>query len=211
MPDRSGNKIRNVLGRSLILVGLLALWVIPARAAQNDRVHFGIYAGWSQGLGHAFHWHKVYTSEYDFNLNFHLGAYAQYDLSRSFGLQLNVNYQGGVHRSINTRYDKTTYTDRDAVSILSVDLEGVLNCVRVKNTQFYFLGGVGIFSGNSYEFGCYYLDLLGGTGIKIFLKRDSRSAINLGGTFHHLIDLKKYWQFTSDYLRFQIGYEFCPK
>ncbi len=212
MTDRAGNKKRNKRNKCLILVALLALGVIPARAAQNDRVHFGIYAGWSQGLGRVFRWrHMLFSSPTDVNLNFHSGAYVQYDLSQSFGLQLNVNYQGGVYRTIETRYDKTTFTDKDALGALSVGLNGVLNCARVKNTQLYFLGGAGIFAGNTHEFDCYFLDLQGGPGIKIFFKRDSRSAINLGGTFHHLVDLKKYGHLSADYLRFQIGYEFCPK
>ncbi len=213
MPDRSGNKVMNILGRSLVLVGLLALIALPAGAEQNERVHFGIYTGWSQGLGYSFRWHNSGHYQDDFNLKFHLGAYAQYDLSRSFGLQLNVNYQSSVYSWTFAYYGRSS-SGNENVGFLSAGMSGVLNLKRVKNTQFYLLGGAGVFKGSAYELTGFWVDLQGGTGIKLFLRRAPRAAINIGWSFHHLLQPKKNLyvdDLKADFLRFQVGYEFCPR
>jgi hypothetical protein len=214
MPDRSGNQKGNVLGRSLILIGLLAMIALPAGAERNERVHFGIYTGWSQGLGYSFRWHNSGHYHDDFNLNFHLGAYAQYDLARLFGLQLNVNYQSGVYRWTFAYYNRPFESGTENVGFLSVGLNGILNLKRAKHTQVYLLGGVGVFKGSAHELRDYWIDLRGGMGIKLFFKRDPRAAITVGGSFHRLIQPKKDLYIDdekADFLRFQVGYEFCPK
>jgi hypothetical protein len=211
MAVRSGNKKRNRRRRSLVLV-VLALLALHADADRGRSVLFGLYSGWSAGLGQGFRWHNGghYTDDYD--LNFHLGAYAQYNLSESFGLQLNANYQGAVYRWNFSYPGMPPESGSDGTGFLSVGLNGVLGLKRVKNTQFYFLAGAGILEANSEEMNGFYLDFAGGMGMKLFLQRGSRSAVNIGGAFHHLLQPKRnYDDEKADFLRFQVGYEFCAK
>jgi hypothetical protein len=73
------------------------------------------------------------------------------------------------------------------------------------------LGGGGICNGKWEAFHDLYFNFAAGTGIKIYLKPDSRRAINIGGTFHHLLAPHTYETYHANYLRFNLGLEFYPR
>jgi hypothetical protein len=191
-----------------VVLPMLLMVAASSEASPKERRLFGFYAGWSFGLGDAFAWHhRSYSDRY--GLDFHFGAYAQYNISDLLGVQLDVSYQHG-------RYDwevaypgflPTSGTER--FGFLSADLNGVINCLRSKGMEFYILGGGGITAGDWYEFSGTYFNWVAGAGVKIFLsKTHSRLALTLGGTFRGLIEPESYWTSSANYLRFQVGLEF---
>jgi hypothetical protein len=200
--------------KCIVLAAVLSMTALAARAGHQENVLFGVYTGWAFGLGQSYDWHNSGHYQDDYNLKYHLGAYVQYDLSRSFGLQFNVNYQRGVYRWTFSYPGMPSDEGSEGKGFLSVDLSGVLSARRVKNAQFYVLGGIGYFDGDEHELRGVYIDFLGGAGVKLFLHRDSRSAVNIGAAFHHMLQPKsdKFIEDNkADFLRFQVGYEFCPR
>lgn len=210
MSDLAVNKKKQARKRSFILIGILVLFVLQVGAEQKSRFLFGVYTGWSFGLGYEFRWH--YRSHYsdDYNLIFHLGGYAQYNISERFGLQFNVNYQGIANRWTFSYYWDPPTSGTDGMGFFSLNLNGVFNYLKLKNTQFYFLGGGGICSGKWEAFHGLYFNFVAGTGVKIYLKPDSQRAINLGGTFQHLLAPHSYGSYHANYLRFNLGLEIYP-
>ena len=208
MFEPAGNKKRKTRKRSIILIGMLVLFVIQVRAEQKSKFLFGIYSGWSFGLGYEFDWHSRPSRSDDYNLNLNLGGYVQYNLSEQFGLQINFNFQNGTNPWTFQNWGWPDDSGTDNISFISFNLNGVVNYLRLKNVQFYLLGGSGISSGDWEDFSGMYLNFVGGTGVKIYLKPDSRPAINFAGTFHHLLKPDKYGSEHANYLRFLIGYEF---
>jgi hypothetical protein len=207
-------QMQPALRRGLVLLGILVLIVLPAGAEQKGKVLLGAYTGGAFGLGQAYDWHNGGHYQDDYNLTFHLGTYIQYELSASFGLQLNVNYQRGVYHWTFSYPGMPSKDEKEGVGFLSLDLNGVFNTRRVKNTQFYLLGGIGLFDGDTHELRGTYIDFLGGAGIKLFFKRDSRSAVNINAAFHHMLQPhpEKYVEDNqADFLRVQVGCEFCLK
>jgi hypothetical protein len=89
----------------------------------------------------------------DYTLDFHLGAYVQYNLSAVFDIQGNVNYQHGTNPWTFTYpgwlYDEGT----DTFSIFSANLNGVITLWQLKGISFYFLCGGGINRGEWEAFG----------------------------------------------------------
>ena len=77
--------------RCLFLIGIFIFCALNVDAYQRSRFSFGIYTGWSFGLGYEFSWHDRPSRSDDYSLDLHLGGYAQYNLSERFGLQFNFN------------------------------------------------------------------------------------------------------------------------
>jgi hypothetical protein len=187
---------------SFILVFLL---ILPLNAKQKNRFKFGLYTGWSKGseLLERGYYRGFIT------LKNHIGGYIQYDLTQRFGLQLNMNYQRGVLELEEEWLPSPDHSGKDPFQILSVSLCGVLSTKVQKVWQFYFLAGGGLSAGewDGFERNVYY-NFMAGLGIKIFfLKSNPRIALNLGGSFHHLIE----YFFEEDhagYTRFHVGFEF---
>lgn len=198
--------------RQVRLALVLALFILPSAlfgSSQPRRLVFGIYGGWSQGLGYEFGWHSRPSRSDDYTLDVHLGAYVQYNLTAVFSIQGSVNYQHGTNPWTFTYpgwpYDEGT----DKFSIFSANLNGVVTFWRLKGMSFYFLGGGGINRGDWEAFWGTYLNLAAGLGMKIYVSRSHPDlAINMGGTFVHLIDPDKYGSETANYLKFLIGIEF---
>jgi len=201
--------------RYWMFIGLLLLLVLPAGAEKKGKFVFGAYGGWSFGLGDEFRWYGRSFYSYVYDLRYHFGGYVQYDLSGRFGLQLNVNYQGVTHRWIHASNQLTgPVSGSDGTHVTSFNLNAVVNCLRLKRALFYLLGGAGICDGQLYRLYGSFMNFTGGTGVKVYLQANSRSAINLGGSFHHLLKPEKHANVPdahADYLRFQVGYEFSPK
>jgi hypothetical protein len=200
--------------KKLPILGILfmTLMIHPgflSGASRPGRISFGVYGGWSQGLGYDFGWHSRPSRSDDYNLDIHLGAYVQYNLSAILGIQTNVNYQHGTNPWTFTYpgwpYDAGT----DKFRIVSVNLNGVVTPLRLKWMSFYFLGGGGITSGKWEDFSGTYFNLTGGLGARIYISQSHPNlALNLGGAFVYLIDPEEFGGDTANYLRFLIGIEF---
>jgi hypothetical protein len=191
---------------------ILAFMILPSAlsgASPARRFAFGVYGGWSLGLGYEFGWHTRPSRSDDYTLDVHLGATIQYNLSPVFGIQGNVNYQHGTNPWTFT-YPGFPYGEgTDRFSIVSVNLNGIVTPLRLKRTSFYLLGGGGVSSGDFEDLSGTYFNLTAGAGMKIALsKTNTGPALNIGASFVHLIDPDPYGNETADYLRFQIGLEF---
>jgi hypothetical protein len=208
MSDLEGAQKTKGKRMCLLLIGIFIFCTLNVDAYQRSRFSFGIYTGWSLGLGYEFSWHERPSRSDDYSLDFHLGGYVQYNLSERFGFQVNINYQNGTNEWTFTYPGFPYDSGKDKISFISLNLNGVLNYLRLKNAQFYLLGGGGISSGDWESFDGRYFNFVAGTGVKIYFKSDSKFAINSGGTFHHLLDPKKYGSDHANYLRFHFGFEF---
>lgn len=206
---RMNGKARKLQALHILFLALLMLPTFLSGISQPRSLAFGVYGGWSQGLGYQFGWHIRPSRSDNYTLDVHLGAYVQYNLSAVFSIQGNVNYQHGTNDWTFTYpgfpYDEGT----DKFSIVSANLNGVVTFWRLKGVSFYFLGGGGITSGDWEAFRGTYFNLTAGAGAKICVSRSHPNlALNLGGTFVHLIDPDKYGDDTANYLRVPIGIEF---
>ncbi len=205
----SGNKKRSGLWKRLSLIGLLALLVLPAGAEQKQRQSFGVYTGWSFGLGKVFidmtsggHTENHYKPKYI------LGIYLQHDFSDSFGLQLNMNYQN-CSNQWEFNYWERHEEGTESLGGFSISLNGITTVSRSAMTEFYFLGGIGIFTGAFENLGAL-IQFSAGTGVKLRVRPGSRTSVNLAAVFHHL--MYKYGRArNADYLRLQAGLEFILK
>lgn len=209
MVDRAVNRKRIVRRRSMVLVGLMVLLVLPAAAEQKSKFVIGVYGGWSLGLGYEFRWHSSGHYSDGYSLNSHLGAYVQHDISELLGVQLNLNFQGISYHWMFHDFGRPSEEGSEWNPSISFSMNGILTYARSKNLRLYILGGAGIFSGKL-SIGHTFMDFSGGTGIKIYLPPNSRSAINFAGVFHHLpVPAGEFRSARhANFLRFQIGYEF---
>jgi hypothetical protein len=201
--------VKKEQARWALALAFIILPSILSGASPPGRIAFGIYGGWSLGLGYEFGWHSRPSRSDDYTLDIHLGATIQYNLSPVFGIQGNVNYQHGTNPWTFTYpgfpYDEGT----DRFSIVSANLNGVVTPLRSKRTSFYLLGGGGVSSGDFEDLSGTYFNLTAGVGVKIALSGGGACpALNLGGCFIHLIDPDPYGSETADYLRFHVGLEF---
>jgi hypothetical protein len=211
MADLVVSKKGNYSMKRLIMIGLLVMFVLPAGAEQKGKVAFGVYSGWSLGFKPEFAWHYAGATALDYKLDFHLGGYVQYNFSDRFGLQFNLNYQHGANPWTWTSWQGIKESGTDRFSFISYNLNGIFNFARVRRMQFYLVGGVGISNGNNmYHFDDSFFNFMGGTGVRIYLNSKSASALNLAGTFHHLLDPGPYGDDHANLIRFTAGFEFIP-
>jgi hypothetical protein len=209
MSVHSGNKKRSDLWKRLSLIGLLALSIFPAGAEQKQRRSFGVYSGWSFGLGKVFiDMNSGGHTDNHYMPNFILGAYLQHNFSGSFGLQLNINYQKCSNQWEFNNFDRHE-EGTDSIGSFSFSLNGITTVSRSAMTEFYFLGGIGIFAGDFENLGSL-IQFSAGTGVKLRVRPGSRTSVNLATVFHHL--MYNYGRpRNADYLRLQAGLEFLPK
>jgi hypothetical protein len=214
---KTGFDNEKVRGRRMVLkkrhaLLVSALILLPSALFGSlgpRKLSFGVYGGWSLGLGYEFSWHSRPSRSDDYALGFHLGVYAQLNLSQVVAIQINGNYQRGTNDWTFT-YPGFPYDEgSDPFSIISANLNGVLTPFRLKKMLFYLLGGGGISSGDFEELSGAYFNLTAGLGVKIaFSEMGTGPSLSLGGCFIHLIDPDSYGSDTADYLRFQIGLEY---
>ena len=206
MSVHAGNKKWNIRRKCVLLIGLLALSVLSAGAEQKHKQSFGVYSGWSFGLGKVFidmtsggHTSNHYKPRYI------LGIYFQHDFSESFGLQLNMNYQN-CSNQWEFNYWERHEEGTESIGSLSLSLNGITTVSRSAMTEFYFLGGIGILNGDFENLGSL-IQFSAGTGVKLRVRPGSRTFVNLALVFQHL--MYKYGKPRSaDYLRLQAGLEF---
>jgi hypothetical protein len=210
MSDPDGNTNGTAWKKKFFLVSLLlVLSIFQAGAEQKPEQSIGVYTGWSFGLGDVFIDTNDggHTSNH-YKPNFILGAYWQHNFSKSFGLQLNINYQNC------SNHWKFHYWDQqeegtDSKGSYSFNLNGIFNLSRSAMTQFYLLGGIGILAGTFENVGSI-IQFSGGTGIKLRVKPGSLTSVNLAAVFHHLLYNSGRAR-HADYLRLQAGLEFLLK
>lgn len=192
-----------------LVLGLSLLPSSLSGTSQPKQLTFGVYGGWSLGLGYEFDWHNRPSRSDDYTPDFHLGAYAQYNFSGVLGLQANVNYQHGKNDWTFT-YPGFPYDEgSDKFSFYSANINAVITFWRRSGMSLYFLAGGGLTSGDWEDFRGNYLNLIAGLGVKIPISQSHPSlALNLGGALVHLIDLEEYGNETADYIKFQAGIEF---
>lgn len=198
--------------KQALMALVLGLSLLPSYLSgtfQPKRLTFGVYGGWSLGLGYEFDWHNRPSRSDDYTPDFQLGAYGQYNFSDVLGLQANVNYQHGTNDWTFTYpgfpYDEGT----DNFSFFSANLNGVITFWQPKGMSLYFLAGGGLTTGDWEDFRGNYLNLIAGLGVKIPISQSHPNlALNLGGALVHLIDPEEYGNETADYIKFQAGIEF---
>jgi hypothetical protein len=196
----------------LCLVWIMPLLALPTGAAPRGQFLIGAYGGSSFGLGDDFHWHSGGSYSEGHYPIFHLGVYGQYDLSERFGLQLNANFQAVSLRSYFHYYYGYPEYETEARHFLSLSLNGIHYYLKTKNARFYLLAGAGVGTGNSHENHNSNINFSGGTGIKLYARPGSLSAVNVGATFHHLWRPNPgYDDDHASYFRFNIGYEFAAR
>ena len=196
----------------LLTLIFITLFILPLNAQQKNQLKFGLYTGWSIGIagysgGISSGGVEGYLSG-THPLKYHIGGYIQYNLTRLFGMQLDMNYQKGVSEYEEEWTDIPYHSWKEPYSIISVSLCGVLSTKNLNNRQFYFLAGGGLskwwgLSGDDID-----INLMVGTGIKIFfLKSKPRRALNLGASFHHLFH-EIGSEVIYEHIRLYVGFEF---
>jgi hypothetical protein len=203
--------------RFLILCFLiLGLWLtsVPAlgQLPEDRGLAWGVYAGWSHGLGWEFDWHYRSSVSDKTTLQYHAGAFARYDFFKFCGLQVDLNYQSALNEWIFSYWGFPEDSGSDRFGITSLSLQGVLHFARLGRLRLSVLSGGGLSSGHWGEYGGFsrfYAHLTAGLGLRIGLyAEEKRTALILGAAFVHLIDPSEYATLTADYLRFFGGVEF---
>jgi hypothetical protein len=207
-----GDRKRNIRKKCALLIGLLALLVLPAGAEQKQKNSNGVYTGWSFSLGEEFIEESPgghTTNHYMPNLI--LGAYWQHNFSGLFGLQFNVNLQNCSDNSEFNYYNRHE-EGMGFIGCFSFSLNGIATVSRTAMTEYYLLGGIGVFTG-PFDYHKSFLQFSGGTGVKLRGRPGSRTSVNLAVIFHHLLYHNFQYDYSrhANYLRLQAGLEFLPK
>jgi len=198
---------KKFLRQSAIVFCFLFL-AFPLFSQQSKKITWGVYGGWSWGTGYTFRWHYRPWSDRHV-LQFHLGGYAQLNLSQRIGLQLDFNYQSVLDEWIfhlpRFPYD----SGEDSLGVSSVSLKGIYSLSRWNPVQLYFAGGWGINWGEWYRYSGVYYHLVGNPGVKIFLwKSNPNVALNLGSSFIYIYVSNQWDSFDDFYIRLNFGIEF---
>lgn len=200
-------RINCVKGFITIILCSLSL-IYPAFTHQPKKISWGVYGGWSWGTGYTFRWHHRPWSNRQF-LQFHLGGYAQLNLSSSFGLQLDINYQN-VTEEWTFHHPSFPYSSgEDSYGFSSLSLKGIYSLRRWGVFQLYVSGGGGISWGEWYSYSGVYYHLVGNPGMKIFLlKSNPNFALNLGSSFVYIYNPKESLYNDAFYIKLNFGIEF---
>jgi opacity protein-like surface antigen len=190
------------------------LFFVLALALSADvplkKMTLGFYGGWTFGSGDAFEWqYRGRTSEL-YRFNYHLGTYVQFNLSKSFGLQVNGNYQNGSLRSewYNTLPGEK-YQEVTRFGIFSLSLNGVYTMTHGKRLQLFLLGGSGFSTGKWQDFEGVYFNLNVGFGVKVFVSKSRSFPVLLFmGTFTYLFDPDDGYTPTAGFLKLSLGFAF---
>jgi hypothetical protein len=193
--------------RATIFLFFLCL-AYPLFPQRSKKITWGVYGGWSWGTGYAFRWHyRPYSDRYV--PQFHLGGYVQFNLSQSFGLQGDVNYQNLLNEWTFHHPSFPHDSGEDSLGFSSLSLKGIYSLPKWDSVQLYIAAGGGIDLGEWYEFGGIYFHLVGNPGIKLFLSKSNPSLVlNLGGSFIYLFDIERWAGGDAFYIRLNFGIEF---
>jgi len=210
MHDRSSSKKGSGLKKCLVIAGVLVSFCLHAGSEMKGKFVFGAQTGWAIGFKPEFAWHYTGATAHNYTPNYHLGGYVQYNLADRFGLQLNFNFQDGAYHWTCHPWGGGETKGTENFSIYSYSLYGVLDFARLKGGRLYLLGGAGIGNANNtYHFDESFFLFSGGMGVRIYLSRKERAAVNLGAAYHHLWDpSKEYSDHHASLVRLTIGIEF---
>jgi hypothetical protein len=194
--------------KNLAFVFLLLGLVLPLISQQSKKITWRIYGGWSWGTGYTFQWHYRPWSDRH-ALQFHLGGYAQLNLSPHFGLQLDMNYQNVIDEWTFHHPSFPQDSGEDSYGFSSLGLRGIYNLPKWGLFQLYISGGGGICWGEWYGFTGVYYHLVGNPGVKIFLSKSNPNlALTLGSSFVYIFELKERFNDDAFYIRLNFGIEF---
>lgn len=170
----------------LLIAGMLALALPAAGADDEQKVAVGFYLGGAGSMATSFidvtsggHTRNRYTP------NFLVGGYFQLDLSPAFGLQLSANYQGFTNRWEFHYWDMED-SGYDSAGAFSISLNGIITVGRSPMSSFYLLAGAGFLAGSFENIGGL-LQLAGGAGVRMRLKRGSPAFLDLAAIIHPVI------------------------
>jgi len=199
--------IKKLLRKVAFMAFFLCL-ALPLLPQGGKKFTWGIYGGWSWGTGYTFRWHSRPWSDRHV-LQFHLGGYAQLNLSKRIGLQLDLNYQNVI--------DEWTFhypsfphdSGENSYGFSSLGLKGIYSLPRWGSVQAYVSGGGGISWGDWYSYTGVYYHLVGSPGLKIFLwKSNPHLALTLGGSIIYVTNPEEYLSQDDFYFRMNFGIEF---
>lgn len=193
---------------SVLLFFILAL--VLSADVPYQKTLLGFYGGWSYGSSDQFEWQYRGRISELCRLNYHLGAYVQFNLSKYFGLQVNANYQNGID-TVRVYYmlPGETFEEKTRFGIYSVSFNGVYTEASLKILQFFLLGGGGFSTGKWQDFEGVYFNLNAGLGVKIFVSKSRSFPVLLFmGTFTYLFDPDEGYTPTAGSLKLSLGFEF---
>ena len=187
-----------------VFAGLNAGYALSGKKAFN----FGLYAGYSFGVGDDFEWHiRPYSDRFVFD--FHGGTYLQYNITENFGLQLDVNLQLGTHEWELDRIPFPPQSGEEIFSVFLLTLNGVVDVYSGDRLAVALLGGGGLMTGDWWEFDNWYYKLNVGPVLKIYLSPSkNKTAVIFGGTFNYIIDREYGEVFDAVYFKLYSGIEF---
>jgi hypothetical protein len=196
------------LFKKLIFVFLLLFLAFPVFSQQSKKITWGVYGGWSWGTGYTFRWHPRPWSDRHV-LQFHLGGYAQINLSQRIGLHLDFNYQSVLDEWTFHHPSFPYDSGENSYGFSALGLKGIYSLPKWGLFQLYISGGGGISWGEWYSYSGVYYHLVGNPGVKIFLwKSKSNLALNLGSSFIYIYDPKESFYNDTFYIRLNFGIEF---
>lgn len=198
---------KNLLKKSAVMLFLVCL-ALPLFPKKWNKTTWGVYGGWSWGTGYTFRWHYRPWSDRHV-LRFHLGGYAQLNLSRSIGLQLDIGYQSLIDEWRLQHPSHPYVSGEDSYGFTLLGLKGIAHLPKWGSVQLYIAAGGGIGWGNWYDYSGIYYHLVGNPGVKIFLwKSNPKLALNLGSSIVYVYDPDKWHSDDDFYFRLNFGIEF---
>ncbi len=163
-------------------------------------------------MGWDFDWHYRSSISDRTSLRFHVGGYARYELSRTVGVQMDLNLQSGRNAWTFSYWNRPKSSGADGFVMTSAGLQGVFHVYRYKRLRAYLSGGGGFSAGPWGEYGGFsdlYTHMTAGGGIKVQLSAEESSpAFSVGGALIHLIDPEHGEARTADFVRLHLGIEF---
>jgi opacity protein-like surface antigen len=207
--------------RKLCVATACALIISAAQAGavEQKKVLLGISAGWAFGGGYDFQGHSAGMTNDKATPGFHLGANIQYNFGEVVALQFKAGIQDiGFGWRHGTSPVEPSDWRSDLGSLLTLNLNAVVNYKKAKRSQFYMMGGSGVcFGETNRNYGVSNngtrLILACGLGMRFFLNANQRSALNLGAAFNQILSLKKHYNShgNSSIIQLGIGLEFYPR
>jgi hypothetical protein len=200
--------MQNKLLRQVAIMLFIVCLALPLFPQQSKKITWGIYGGWSWGTGYTFRWHSRPWSDRHV-LQFHLGGYAQLNLSQRIGLQLDMNYQNLIDEWTFHHPSFPYNSGEDSYGFSSLSLKGIYSLPNWGLFQLYMAAGGGISWGEWYSYSGVYFHLIGNPGVKIFLlKSNPNVALNLGCSFVYIYDPDEWHSADDFYIRLNFGIEF---
>lgn len=200
------------LSRPSRLAWALLLMLLPASAAAKGIVFLGGQIGSSFGLGETFPYREG-VSLFDEQFDFSLGVHLRRQMDDALGLQLDVAYQGTKRYGYweqRSRFRAPDYRV-DHQDCVSLTVSAVVTFLKTERARYYFSMGGGIAAGDLYHFDGVFSHMIFGTGVKFPLAPGSLSAVDVGASYHKLVDRDRNGSMSAGFLNFHVGFEFVAR